>query len=34
MKTAQLLNYERDRWFGGDGNLAEIAAPSTALRLR
>src|SRR3982750_1653054 len=24
MKTAQLLNYERDRWTAGDGNLAEI----------
>jgi oxepin-CoA hydrolase/3-oxo-5,6-dehydrosuberyl-CoA semialdehyde dehydrogenase len=24
MKTAQLLNYERDRWVAGDGNLAEI----------
>src|SRR5687768_9795216 len=24
MKTAQLLNYERDRWIAGDGNLAEI----------
>src|SRR5215218_7110650 len=26
MKTAQLLNYERDRWVAGDGNLAEIAS--------
>src|SRR5215212_1321168 len=24
MKTLKLLNYERDRWIGGDGNLAEI----------
>ena len=24
MKTTQLLNYERDRWVAGDGNLAEI----------
>jgi oxepin-CoA hydrolase/3-oxo-5,6-dehydrosuberyl-CoA semialdehyde dehydrogenase len=24
MKTVQLLNYERDRWIAGDGNLAEI----------
>jgi oxepin-CoA hydrolase/3-oxo-5,6-dehydrosuberyl-CoA semialdehyde dehydrogenase len=24
MKTPQLLNYERDRWIAGDGNLAEI----------
>jgi len=24
MKTQQLLNYERDRWVAGDGNLAEI----------
>src|SRR5689334_9720269 len=24
MKTLQLLNYERDRWIAGDGNLAEI----------
>ena len=24
MKTPQLLNYERDRWIGGDGNLSEI----------
>ena len=24
MKTVQLLNYERDRWVAGDGNLAEI----------
>jgi oxepin-CoA hydrolase/3-oxo-5,6-dehydrosuberyl-CoA semialdehyde dehydrogenase len=24
MKTAQLLNYECDRWVAGDGNLAEI----------
>src|SRR5687768_18239226 len=24
MKTAQLLNYERDHWIAGDGNLAEI----------
>src|SRR5215213_4815145 len=26
MKTLQLLNYERDRWIGGDGNLAQIAS--------
>ncbi|MFL6720591.1 MAG: aldehyde dehydrogenase family protein, partial [Sphingomonas sp.] len=26
MKTAQLLNYERDRWVAGDGTLAEIAS--------
>src|SRR3954468_1576244 len=26
MKTAQLLNYERDRWVAGDGKLAEIAS--------
>ena len=26
MKTPQLLNYERDRWTAGDGNLAEIAS--------
>ena len=26
MKTPQLLNYERDRWIGGDGNLSEIAS--------
>src|SRR5438270_11088829 len=24
MKTPQLLNYERDRWVAGGGNLAEI----------
>src|SRR4051795_298396 len=24
MKTRQLLNYERDRWIAGDGNLSEI----------
>jgi oxepin-CoA hydrolase/3-oxo-5,6-dehydrosuberyl-CoA semialdehyde dehydrogenase len=24
MKTLRLLNYERDRWIAGDGNLAEI----------
>jgi oxepin-CoA hydrolase/3-oxo-5,6-dehydrosuberyl-CoA semialdehyde dehydrogenase len=24
MKTLKLLNYERDRWIGGDGNLVEI----------
>src|SRR6478736_1156278 len=24
MKTQQLLNYERDRWIAGDGNLSEI----------
>ena len=24
MKTPQLLNYERDRWISGDGNLSEI----------
>jgi oxepin-CoA hydrolase / 3-oxo-5,6-dehydrosuberyl-CoA semialdehyde dehydrogenase len=24
MKTPQLLNYERDRWIAGDGNLAQI----------
>jgi oxepin-CoA hydrolase / 3-oxo-5,6-dehydrosuberyl-CoA semialdehyde dehydrogenase len=24
MKTPQLLNYERDRWIGGDGNLVEL----------
>ena len=24
MKTLQLLNYERDRWVAGDGNLVEI----------
>ena len=24
MKTAQLLNYERDRWIAGDGNLSDI----------
>src|ERR671926_441290 len=26
MKTPQLLNYERDRWIAGDGNLSEIAS--------
>ena len=26
MKTQQLLNYERDRWIAGDGNLAEISS--------
>jgi oxepin-CoA hydrolase/3-oxo-5,6-dehydrosuberyl-CoA semialdehyde dehydrogenase len=26
MKTPQLLNYERDRWIAGDGNLAEISS--------
>jgi oxepin-CoA hydrolase/3-oxo-5,6-dehydrosuberyl-CoA semialdehyde dehydrogenase len=26
MKTQQLLNYERDRWIAGDGNLAELAS--------
>ena len=26
MKTLKLLNYERDRWIGGDGNLAEISS--------
>src|SRR6476659_3698383 len=26
MKTLKLLNYERDRWIAGDGNLAEIAS--------
>jgi oxepin-CoA hydrolase / 3-oxo-5,6-dehydrosuberyl-CoA semialdehyde dehydrogenase len=24
MKTPQLLNYERDRWIAGDGNLVEL----------
>src|SRR5438270_440981 len=24
MKTLKLLNYERDRWIAGDGNLTEI----------
>src|SRR3954452_22126211 len=24
MKTLKLLNYERDHWIAGDGNLAEI----------
>ena len=24
MKTIKLLNYERDSWIAGDGNLAEI----------
>ncbi len=26
MKTQQLLNYERDRWVAGDGNLAELSS--------
>src|SRR3954452_16126027 len=26
MKTPQLLNYERDRWIAGDGNLLEIVS--------
>jgi oxepin-CoA hydrolase/3-oxo-5,6-dehydrosuberyl-CoA semialdehyde dehydrogenase len=26
MKTQQLLNYDRDRWIAGDGNLAEISS--------
>src|SRR6476660_3232485 len=26
MKTLKLLNYERDRWVAGDGNLAEISS--------
>jgi oxepin-CoA hydrolase/3-oxo-5,6-dehydrosuberyl-CoA semialdehyde dehydrogenase len=26
MKTLKLLNYERDQWIGGDGNLAEISS--------
>jgi len=26
MKTLQLLNYERDRWIAGDGNLTDIAS--------
>jgi len=26
MKTQQLLNYERDRWIAGDGNLAELVS--------
>ena len=26
MKTPQLLNYERDRWVAGDGNLSQIAS--------
>ncbi len=26
MKTPQLLNYERDRWVAGDGDLAEISS--------
>jgi oxepin-CoA hydrolase/3-oxo-5,6-dehydrosuberyl-CoA semialdehyde dehydrogenase len=26
MKTLKLLNYERDRWLGGDGDLAEISS--------
>ena len=26
MKTQQLLNYERDRWTAGDGNLAELVS--------
>ena len=26
MKTQQLLNYERDRWIAGDGQLADIAS--------
>ena len=24
MKTAQLLNYERDRWIAGEGDLADL----------
>jgi oxepin-CoA hydrolase/3-oxo-5,6-dehydrosuberyl-CoA semialdehyde dehydrogenase len=26
MKTPQLLNYERDRWIAGDGNLSEVVS--------
>jgi oxepin-CoA hydrolase/3-oxo-5,6-dehydrosuberyl-CoA semialdehyde dehydrogenase len=26
MKTAQLLNYARDQWIPGEGNLAELAS--------
>lgn len=26
MKTLKLLNYERDRWIGGDGTLSEISS--------
>ena len=26
MKTLKLLNYERDRWIAGDGNLSEISS--------
>jgi oxepin-CoA hydrolase/3-oxo-5,6-dehydrosuberyl-CoA semialdehyde dehydrogenase len=26
MKTLKLLNYERDQWIGGDGDLAEISS--------
>src|SRR6266550_1939599 len=26
MKTLKLLNYERDRWISGDGNLSEISS--------
>ncbi len=26
MKTLKLLNYERDRWIAGDGNLVELAS--------
>ena len=26
MKTQQLLNYERDRWIAGDGNLAQLVS--------
>src|SRR5947209_7716191 len=26
MKTPQLLNYERDRWTAGDGNVALVSA--------
>ena len=26
MKTLKLLNYERDQWIAGDGNLAEISS--------
>ena len=39
MKTLKLLNYERDRWIAGDGNLVEIpsaidGAPVATDRLR
>lgn len=33
MKTLKLLNYERDRWIEGDGNLSEISSAIDGARV-